>query len=40
MLYKKPVRKISQTSKENFFIGVVICQDAGLGPTTLSEKRV
>ena len=37
---KNLFRKISQTSEENIFIEVVICQDAGLELATLSEKRV
>ena len=33
-------RKISQTSEENIFIRVAICQDAGLELATLSGKRI
>ena len=33
-------RKISKTPEGNIFIGVAICQDAGLEFATLSEKRV
>ena len=40
LLYKKMLRKNSQTSEENVFIRVVTCQVPGLELATLSKKSV